>query len=93
MLTDDFEKTSPVGSFPPNRFGLFDMSGNIWQWCEDWYDSGQRCRVLRGGAWNSCTSVILLSSFRYYAHPSEECDNVGFRCVTPAKKPAKPPVK
>jgi len=90
MMVDDFEKTSPVGKFPPNSFGLYDISGNVWQWCEDWYDTYCRCRVLRGGAWNSCTSVILLSSFRYYAHPHEKCDNFGFRCVTTTLKPSKP---
>jgi len=34
---DGYERTSPVKAFPPNGYGLYDMAGNVWQWCNDWY--------------------------------------------------------
>ena len=39
LRLDGYEGTAPVGSFPPNGYGLYDMAGNVWQWVNDWYSS------------------------------------------------------
>jgi formylglycine-generating enzyme required for sulfatase activity len=85
------EKTTPVGSFPSNAFGLHDMHGNVLQWCQDWYGDYQQKdvldpqgpekgenRVLRGSSWGSFP-VNCRSAFRYGVGPGNRGYNDGFR--------------
>jgi serine/threonine protein kinase len=78
---DYYTRTSPVGSFSPNQFGLYDLSGNLWEWCEDWYDDEHQYRVLRGGSWDDSVSRYLWSSYRDWGVTERRLDINGFRVV------------
>jgi formylglycine-generating enzyme required for sulfatase activity/serine/threonine protein kinase len=79
-----YTQTAPVGSFAPNEFGLYDLSGNAWEWCADPYKASGALRdwgVLRGGSWADHGPGILLSSYRNVVAREERDVIYGFRCV------------
>jgi len=78
---DGFAETSPVGSYAANRLGLYDMGGNVWQWCSDSYDKAQKDRVLRGPSWERSGGSSLLSSSRLSSAPAIYGTAFGFRVV------------
>ena len=97
---NSISSTHPVGGKMPNELGIYDMSGNVWEWCQDLYDedyyshsplcnptgplSGSN-RVVRGGSW--CSNAVDCRVFlRYRVNPDIRCSNDGFRlCLSSPK--------
>jgi hypothetical protein len=75
--------TAPVMKFQANTIGIYDLGGNVWEWCEDYFDpEAKSSRVLRGGSWRSDDRVHLASSCRSRYNPSFRYSyDYGFRCV------------
>ena len=91
--------TSPVGSFAPNGYGLYDMAGNLYEWCWDWHASTYYAsspgtdphgpasgsgRVLRGGSWSRYAYYCRVA-YRFSFSPGDESDALGFRLVRGAQ--------
>ena len=92
------QRTSTVGSYRANSWGLYDMHGNVYEWCLDWYGeyevgkpdphgpaSGES-RVFRGGSWDG-RARLCRSANRYGNDPENSNDHIGFRVATVPKQP------
>ncbi len=78
--------TAPVGSYPPNRYGIYDLGGNVWEWCEDLWDADHDWRVLRGGSWLNHYQDRLKTAYRLNGTPDGHNVSLGgFRCVIAEK--------
>ncbi|HWQ08963.1 MAG TPA: SUMF1/EgtB/PvdO family nonheme iron enzyme, partial [Holophaga sp.] len=95
-------RTHPVGAKQANAFGVHDMLGNAWEWCQDWYLYGYLAeldkdpqgptwgtmKVIRGGGWRNLHAADkLLLVTRYYAGVREGSDDIGFRLAAGADGP------
>jgi len=78
---DKWQYTAPVGSFKPNGYGLYDMAGNIEEWCQDWPESDHMYKVLRGGAWHRESYTLRVDSRSRAPIDLSSSPHIGFRCV------------
>ena len=92
IIRTGIAQTAPVGSFKANALGIYDLGGNVWEWCAEGYKgkTGTRARdwgVLRGGCWATTKRLELQSSYRNVIDRNDRDVIYGFRCVLTALLP------
>jgi len=83
-VSNSGRKSHPVGTKKPNNFWLYDMSGNVWEWCQDFNDNKKE-RILRGGSCNWDEYACAPTKRRIESSPASKDKDFGLRCVWEAK--------
>lgn len=82
-MQDGYMATAPVNAFEPNGYGLYNVSGNVWEWCANWFDESRTVKAIRGGSYLCHHSYC--NRYRVAARSSNTVDsstgNMGFRTV------------